>query len=216
MYSFDRQNNVRSFIGFFIIGILIYGNSLNVPFYFDDFGNLTSSALRIEDLSSHSILQALTGGTLRTRPVSNFSFAVNYLIDGYNVKGYHIVNIVLHICSSFILFLLLRDTLFLPVNREKYGRYSSIAFLTAVLWLVHPVATQSVTYIVQRMNSMAAMFYLLSMLLYVTGRRRQLMSKHHLQNLKACALFTGSGLAAMLAMGSKEIAATLPCHDSHL
>lgn len=183
---------------------------MNVPFYLDDFGNLTNSALHIEDLSYDSILQSLSGGTLKTRPVSNFSFALNYLIDGYDVQGYHLVNIILHICSSFFLFLLLRATLFLPINREKYGRFSSLAFFTAVLWLVHPVATQSVTYIVQRMNSMAVMFCLLSMLLYVTGRKYQVLRGHHPQKLKTFFLFTGSGFAGLLAIGSKEIAATLP------
>ncbi|MFT5728438.1 MAG: Tfp pilus assembly protein PilF [Desulforhopalus sp.] len=209
-YSFDRQNNVRSIIIFIVIGTLIYGNSLNVPFYLDDIHNLNNSALRIEKFSVDSILQALSGGHLQTRPVSNLSFALNYLLDGFDVQGYHFLNIILHICSSIFLFLLLRATLFLPVNREKYGGFSSIAFLTALLWLVHPVGTQSVTYIVQRMNSMAAMFYLLSMLLYVTGRRYQVMTEQRPQKLKAYALFTGSGLAALLAIGSKEIAATLP------
>lgn len=210
MYAFDKQNNVRSLIFIILIGMLIYVNSLNVPFYLDDARNLSNSALRMEKLSYDSILESLSGGIIQTRPVSNFSFSLNYLIDGYDVQGYHFVNIILHICSSFFLFLLLRATLFLPMNREKYGRFSSLAFLTAVLWLVHPVATQSVTYIVQRMNSMAVMFYLLSMLLYVTGRRYQLITEHHPQKLKAIALFLGSGLAALLAIGSKEIAATLP------
>ena len=78
-----------------------------------------------------------------------------------------------------------------------------ISFFTAFIWLVHPLQTQTVSYIVQRMNCMAAMFYLLSLLLYVKAR---------LSNFKGkkLALFIGCILSGILSLGSKEIAATLP------
>ena len=76
-------------------------------------------------------------------------------------------------------------------------------FFTVFIWLVHPVQTQSVTYVVQRMNAMAAMFYVMSFLLYVKARLAEGKQKRWL-------LFLGCILAGILALGSKEIAATLP------
>ncbi len=78
-----------------------------------------------------------------------------------------------------------------------------ISFFTAFIWLVHPVQTQTVSYIVQRMNGMAAMFYILSLLFYIKAR---------LSNPKGkkTALFLACILSGMLSLGSKEIAATLP------
>jgi len=78
-----------------------------------------------------------------------------------------------------------------------------ISFFTAFIWMVHPIQTQTVSYIVQRMNCMAAMFYILSFLFYVKAR---------LSNSKGkkLALFLGCIISGALSLGSKEIAATLP------
>jgi hypothetical protein len=96
-----------------------------------------------------------------------------------------------------------KTTLSIPSLRSKYAPYGWIPLLTALIWLVHPIQTQSVTYIVQRMNSMAAMFYVLSFLLYAKARLAE-------QKGTKRALFGGCIIAGMLALGSKEIAATLP------
>jgi len=87
-----------------------------------------------------------------------------------------------------------------------------VSFFTALLWLVHPVQVQSVTYIVQRMNSMAAMFYILSMLFYVHGRRRQRErpAEKAWQAGHAWPWLAGSAAAGLMALGSKEISLTLP------
>ncbi|MCP4693868.1 MAG: hypothetical protein GY859_37885, partial [Desulfobacterales bacterium] len=86
------------------------------------------------------------------------------------------------------------------------------AFFTALIWLVHPIQTQSVSYIVQRMNSMAAMFYLLSILLYAKGRTAQTRGGAAPGRgvMHPGVFFAGAFCAWMLAMGSKEIAASLP------
>lgn len=194
-----------------VIGSVIYANSLDVPFHFDDADNIKNPNLRIEKLDYGEFQDALTGGTLKSRPVSNFSFALNYYFGGYKVQGYHLVNIFIHICAAIILFHFVRLTLSFSPN-SIYRHKNSVALFTALLWLTHPLATQSVTYIVQRMNSMAAMFYLLALLLYVLGRREQLASVagRSCNKLTIIFYFIASGIGGALAMGSKEIAATLP------
>jgi tetratricopeptide (TPR) repeat protein len=195
---------------FLILGTTLYANTLNVPFYFDDQNNIANPSLRMETLSANALLQAGLQGTMKSRPVSNISFSLNYLLGGYNVLGYHIFNIIVHICSGIFLFWLLQITLNLPVNREKFKGIPHLALFTSLIWLAHPLATQSVTYIVQRMNSMAAMFFVLSLLLYAKGRIAQIES-HKLGKIKLQRLWlSGSIISALLAIGSKEIAATLP------
>ena len=193
-----------------VVGCLVYANTLNVPFHFDDEVNIQHEALKLEALDKEQVLRALGGGALVARPVSNFSFALNYFIGENRVQGYHLVNIFIHVCAGIFLFLLLRATLTLAPNRDRYPRAMAIALMAALIWAVHPLGTQSVTYIVQRMNSMAAMFFVLALLLYVKGRQRQLAAERRQSALPAWAWFLASAVAGLLAVGSKEIAATLP------
>jgi Tfp pilus assembly protein PilF len=87
--------------------------------------------------------------------------------------------------------------------RTRYEKFGWIPFFTAFIWMVHPLQTQSVAYLVQRMNSMATMFYILSLLLYVRFRMASgLRSKW--------SLFVGCVVSGILAFGSKEISVTLP------
>ena len=85
-----------------------------------------------------------------------------------------------------------------------------IAFFTALIWIVQPVGTQSVTYICQRMASMVAMFYILSLLLYVKGRMAMRQTPADRIRIKPGLFFSGSFLAAFCAIATKENAGTLP------
>jgi len=81
------------------------------------------------------------------------------------------VNFLIHIASGIFLYAFLLLTFNLPSLKEKYGSISyKVALFTSLIFIAHPIQTQSVTYIVQRMASMAGMFYLLSLVLYVKGR----------------------------------------------
>ena len=78
-----------------------------------------------------------------------------------------------------------------------------LAAAAALLWLVHPLHTQSVTYVIQRMNSLAALFFVLAMLLYVRGRQVESRPVRYLA-------FSACAAAGLLAIGSKQNAAMLP------
>lgn len=195
---------------FVILGAVIYSNTFNVPFYFDDENNVLQQALKIDEMSFEKLENAFSGGLLKLRPVSNLSFALNYFIGGERVQGYHLVNIAIHIANGILLYFLLRVTLSLPANRAKYRNPCLLALVSALLWLVHPLGTQSVTYIVQRMNSMATMFYILSLLLYIVGRRHSFDKRISEYPVSSWLIFFGSVASGLLAVMSKEIAATLP------
>lgn len=87
-----------------LVGSLVYSNTLNVPFYFDDINNIQNPALKIENLSLEEFSKVFSSATLHTRPVSNVTFSLNYYFGGYRVQGYHLLNIVIHLLSGIFLF----------------------------------------------------------------------------------------------------------------
>lgn len=185
------------------LGFAVYANSLGVPFYLDDLRNfIDTPRARLHDLSPESLWRAAFDSPLWTRPVANLSFALNYYVHQESVAGFHYVNILIHVLAAFFLFLLTRATLATPALVTVRHERLLIPALAALLWLVHPLHTQSVTYIVQRMNSMAVMFYLASLWLYARGRLAGPPSSWR--------WFALAGAAALLALGSKEVALTLP------
>ena len=187
-----------------------YANSLDGKFIFDDSRIYNNQHIRITSLDWDSLSQAALASKPVTRPVANLSFALNYYLHGYNVRGYHLVNVCIHLLTGLLLYLLLVATMQTPALRnldERAGGerlpYEWLAFFAALLWLVHPLQTQSVSYTVQRMNSMAAMFYLASLLCYVRARL-------HSQRVRKVLLLAASVGCGLLALGSKETSATLP------
>jgi tetratricopeptide (TPR) repeat protein len=205
--STNSLTHLRDFLLLFLSALfvlLIYSNTFNGPFIFDDIRNIQKNPhIRINDLSKESITFGGMENLASNRPVAKLSFALNYYFHQYDVEGYHLFNIFLHIVTGLLLFLFMKATLNLPSLQSGSKAYPWIPFITALIWLVHPLHTQSVTYIVQRMNTMATLFYLLSLLLYIKGRLAT-------GRKKKLTLFGGCIFAGILALGSKEIAATLP------
>jgi tetratricopeptide (TPR) repeat protein len=204
------------------VGWICYSGTLDAPFYYDDFFNIVDDpTIRLTKLNWDSISRfALSSGTRKIhRPVSTFTFALNYFFGRYNVIGYHLVNIFIHIFSGLLLFIIIRITVNLNFQHNKDFLLQTLspvilAFFTSIIWVAHPLNIQSVTYIVQRMNSLASMFYLLSMIFYIYGRIHQqkntsIIKKKNLI-LSPVLYFTGCVMSGFLAVTSKQIAATLP------
>ena len=200
---------VFAFLSLAIILLAIYSNSFDCAWHFDDEPNITENPnLHMTELSWEQINRALKSDRNNPhffyRPVACLSFALNHYFGGRDVFGYHLINLIVHYLSSVFLFLFLLNTLNLPSLR---GRYSSnayaIALLATVFWAINPIQTQAVTYIVQRMASLSAMFYILSMYFYLKARTSA-------QPGPRAAFFFSCGLSFILALGSKENAAMLP------
>jgi Tfp pilus assembly protein PilF len=187
-----------------MVVILIYADTLTTPFIFDDINNIRDNPhIRIPFPSLKNLVWAGFQSPEANRPIANISFALNHYFHGYNLVGFHLVNILIHIAAGVFLYLLVKATLATPMLRFEYEKYGWIPFFTALIWMVHPLQTQSVAYIVQRMNSLAAMFYVLSLLFYVKWR---LAAGGRTQWL----LLAGCLVSALMAFGSKENSATLP------
>ena len=148
------------------------------------------------------------GGVLYpSRPIGFLSFALNYHFHGLDVWGYHLVNLAIHIVNAVLVWWLVMLTMATPVMRgQPISRHKgAMALFTALLFVSHPLATQSVTYIVQRLASLATLFYLLSLALYVKGRLWE-----GNKDRRVLFFYTGSILCAVLGMLTKEIVFTLP------
>jgi tetratricopeptide (TPR) repeat protein len=199
---FFKKNACLSILLLCIFGIISYSNTLNTPFVFDDKDNiLNNQHIRMTDFSIDSLAQILKSPA-PNRPVANFTFALNYFLLGYNLPGFHVVNLLIHVLTAIFIFFIFCETL--TLNKIK-GRL--IPFFAAALWVVNPVHTQSVTYIVQRMNSLSALFYLVSFLFYIKAR---VLYKNNDSN-RCIVFFTLiSVVSGLAALGSKEIAITLP------
>ncbi len=186
--------------------LTIYSNTLRSPFVLDDLSCIQyNNLLHIEKITPKSLWNAAFALPINTRPVANISFAFNYYFSqGENLVSLHLTNIGIHILNGILLYFFVLSTLKTPVLKKTYlYNCSYIPLLTALLWIVHPLHTQSVTYIVQRMNSLAALFYLLSFICYIAAR----FSKKKPSTLL---LTAASFIAGGLAFGTKEISVTLP------
>ncbi len=184
-----------------LLGVLIYSNSFDCTFHFDDLNNIVDNAA-IRDLSALGRLWSQQS----SRFVTMLTFAINYHYGELDVWGYHFVNLMIHLTNAILVYWFTLIILSSPNLKENKLAVSKrlIALFVALLFVSHPLATQSVTYIVQRLASMVALFYLLSVCLYMKAR----MSKP--KSTTSFVFFAGAFMAAMLAMLSKENAFTLP------
>ena len=190
-------------------GAIAYANSLDAPFQFDDRMNILDNPfIRWSELSAENVRWTLANAPHLPRPVAYLSFALNHWHGGYEVTGYHAVNVAIHLanaCLVFALALVAQGLLATSSQRPAPSRRRCIALAATcgLLFAVHPIQTESVTYVVQRMTSLCTFFYLSSLLLYVRARRAPSGSARW--GLVAAAVACGG-----LALGSKEIAITLP------
>ncbi|OGP88501.1 MAG: hypothetical protein A2156_03505 [Deltaproteobacteria bacterium RBG_16_48_10] len=187
------------------VTLVAYANTFQVPFQFDDVPNISGNdSIQFKDFSFEELKELIRQNYRDSiRFFAYTTFALNYYFGKLQVFGYHLVNLLIHLSSGIILYWFLLLTFTLPSLKERYGSKAfSLALFSALLFLSHPIQTQSVTYIVQRMASMGGMFYLLTMALYVRGRLSS-GSKRYL-------CWSGMASSYLLGLFTKENVAILP------
>jgi len=211
--SFLRINASQIFL--IIVLILVsYSNTFQASWHLDDLPNITAnSPLHIDDFSLSTLSKTFFAnpiegrqGTMH-RPVAMLSFAINWYLDKDNTLYYHVVNISIHIISALFLYLtishLFTKTTHLITSRTPPPFTLIIAFLATLLWALNPIQTQAITYIVQRMASMAAMFYIIAIFFYLMGRAASKFIPKAISFAIAFSCF-------LFAIGCKENVYTLP------
>lgn len=186
-----------------LVGVAVYWGTLEHSFHFDDWPNIENNPnIQLSELSYDNLKTAFNT-YLTGRPVAYLSFALNYYFHRLDVRGYHLVNILIHLLTGVLFYSFARETLRLFSGRDDFAQTKYIPLLAALIWLVHPLQVQSVTYIVQRMNSMGAMFYVMALLCYVKARLST--QNSHTVFFSSISIFAG-----ILAFWSKENTITLP------
>ena len=149
----------------FVLGFIIYSNILHSPLELDDASLLEKSQL----IHNNSVFIKFN----QPRYIGLITFALNYRIHKLDVFGYHLINIIIHIMNAVVVFLIAKK-IFAIAGQDSRKNISFYApFITALIFLVHPVQTQAVTYISQRFTSLAALFAMISILLYLEFRTRE-------------------------------------------
>jgi protein O-mannosyl-transferase len=210
-----------------VLGLLValaYLNSLSAPFLFDDYSSIVANpSIRQLDRATFDPPSA-SGETVGGRPILNLSLALNYAAGRLDVRGYHLANLAIHLASALVLFGLIRRTLDLVARPSRplaaglpqcgprsawppnEAARAAIAFATAALWALHPLQTESVTYIVQRAESLVGFFYLLT--LYAVCRSGWC---HLTDDRRAATRWAVlAATACALGMGTKEVMVTAP------
>ncbi|QYM78754.1 tetratricopeptide repeat protein [Horticoccus luteus] len=183
--------------------LLAYHRTFSAPFVYDDdeaiIGNL--SIRHLWPLSNVLLPGGLTGTTVSGRPVVNLTLALNYALSGLNPWSYHAFNLLIHLGSGLLLAGITRQTLRCPPLAAHFDRTASaLAFAAAALWLLHPLQTESVTYVAQRAESLMGFFYLLTLFAFITSINARHPTRWLVTSVAAC----------VLGMATKEVMVTAP------
>lgn len=186
--------------------VLAYANSFAVPFVFDD------QLAVVENPTLHSLATAFSpphgaGATVEGRPLFNATLALNYAASGLGVWSYHAVNLAIHLLAALTLFGLLRRVL--PKIDSRLD--DPIALAVVLLWAVHPLQTESVTYIAQRTESLMGLLFLATLYLFLRGTEAETKAetapqtashRHH--------WFAAAFITCLLGMATKEVMVAAP------
>jgi protein O-mannosyl-transferase len=182
--------------------IIVYFNSIGNSFQFDDVHHIHQS-VHIKDFNSFKNLSFWFDFYNRAPAV--FTLALNYNYGGLDVFGYHIVNMMIHGAASLLLFIFLGMILNSGTIKQNYVLKNKqyIRLFASLIFAVHPLQTQSVTYIVQRMESLSGLFYIGALTGYLVFRRAAASNRQ----IFGASVFIVSGMLAVL---TKQTAFTLP------
>ena len=178
-----------------------YSNTLNGSFHFDDL-SLQDGRIRIEALSWERIKPIL----FSYRPAPFLSFALNFYLGGPSTFSFHLVNLLIHGINAILVYGLFRKILARIRGGEGAPLFTqsdrNVALFASLLWALHPVQTEAVTYIIQRITLMAALFSFLALYSYDLGRDRH--------GIRALPYYGISLLSILLAFATKENTLAVP------
>src|SRR5665213_2236083 len=207
-----------------LAGIAAYGGSFSGVMLYDDIPSIVENSTIHHLWPLWRVLATPATGALTTsgRPVLALSFALNHAISGVRVWSYHALNLLIHLLAGLTLFGIVRRTIAqvgtggppvraVPESKagtdgraaRPYLLATSLAFSVALLWTVHPLQTEAITYIVQRAESLMGLFYLLTLYYFIRGAEKA-------ARRESFVWFGLCWLACLFGMATKEVMATAP------
>ncbi len=198
-----QQNDSRTLVVAVVIvvfGCCIYANSFDAPFVLDGRSEIeNNTAIR-------RVWPPWGWLTYNVRPLAYFTFALDYELYGFGDEksgpwGFHLTNLLIHLVAALLLFGVMRRTLLQGRGEQRFAEHATyLAAGIALIWMAHPLQTQSVTYIVQRIEAMMGVFVLLSLYCFVVAQRSTSPKIWLSLSVAAC----------MLGLITKEVAAVIP------
>ncbi len=188
------------------LGLVIYYQTFSFGFVFDDERFVVVNSY-IKDFTT---IDHIFDTYPKTRMLGFYSFAFNYFMNGLNPRGYHIFNFIIHLLATGLvwgvgsmLFRIAGASVLQRISQSSQKIYQDLPFIIALLFLVHPCQTQAVSYISQRFESMATVFYLATVYCYIHARIASV-------GIRQVVLFILAGVSALLGILTKEVAVTIP------
>ncbi|MEA1928147.1 MAG: tetratricopeptide repeat protein, partial [Candidatus Auribacterota bacterium] len=183
------------------VGMILYYNSLQGEFVFDDEAIIVKNHHIEKVRPLREAFAAPPDSPVRDRPVVNLTLSLNFLLGRRSPSGYHLVNLVIHLISVLLLFGIVRRTFLSSRLSLRYGAVASgLALSAALIWEVHPLQTESVTYITQRCESLMGLFYLGMLYSIIRGSSSGRPMPWYILSVFLCGL----------GMGSKAVMVTAP------
>ena len=221
-----------------LAAVAAYHNTFAVPLLFDDFPSITDNPTIQHLWQSLVAPPNAFGMTVSGRPVLNFSLALNHAVSGTHLWSYHALNLLIHIGAGLALFGIVRRTLQRgapcrslvaggssraaddrppapPPRRGPAGflheNAYSVALAVTLLWTLHPLQTEAVTYLIQRTESLMGLFLLLTLYCFIRGICAERADASGPRAGRASWVWFGCSVGAcLLGVGTKEVAATAP------
>jgi tetratricopeptide (TPR) repeat protein len=187
--------------GVLLAGFILaaYHNTFHVPFLLDDDESIGRNPT-IRSFATAFFPPADSGITVSGRPLLNLSLAINYRLGGTNPIGYHVANLLIHFAAALCLLGVVRRTLKLPKLAGQFGADATpLAWLASTLWALHPLQTESVTYIIQRAESLVSLCYLFTLYAFIRAVEKP-----------SRAWAAVAIVVCLLGMAAKEVMATAP------
>lgn len=200
-----------------ILILIVYSNTIYHPFHYDDIGAAVKSNLIEGSLTDFWKNTVGSGGDIFLhRLFLLYSFALNYHWGEGSVTGYHIINIIFHLLSSLLIYLILKNILIHNLSFNKHegplcenSSLIFIPFFSSLIFAVHPLNTETITFISSRSSGMSTFFFLLSFYSFILGNSAT--SDPEKTKSKAPVFYyTFSLIVFIIGLGIKEIIATLP------
>lgn len=192
-----------------LIVFLVYGNTLFHSFHFDDVPSILEKPwIRGLDKIPGFIFNVWS------RPMVILSFNINYAISGFDVWSYHAFNILLHAAAVLLVYHLAGLAVRIASRTHPLTprKWTKVPFLSALFFALHPLSTQSVTYISSRSSILATVFYLAALVLFFKGllkEKENSLTKRQ-ERIRRTAFWSAAGACFFLGFASKQIIVTLP------
>lgn len=196
----DHRAGTLAFWLVTLTATLAYLPSLSGPFIFDDLASIPDNPTIRALWPLGPVLSPPhdNGATVGGRPLLNFTFALNHAFSGTAVWSYHLANLAIHVAAGLVLFGLLRRALARVPAVATHADMS--ALFTALLWTLHPLQTESVSYIVQRAESLCGLLVLLAVHTFLRASDAARPLGWQIVSVAAC----------YLGVATKEVAAVAP------